>query len=58
MLLKQPSETSLFSDKKFVEAQIHDLLINEDPFGASYFCAIIQSYCVIKFACNYDEARD
>ena len=42
---------------KDCSAQIHDMLINEEPFGDKLICAFIQSYCV-KFAFDYDEARD
>ena len=56
MLLKQPSENVVVFRQKNCWAQIYDMLINEDPLGQVKFVKLL-SYCV-KFACDYDEARD
>ena len=32
-------------------------MLIDDPLEQVKFCGFIQSYCV-KFACDYDEARD
>ena len=49
---------SLLSDKQIAGfSQIHDMSIVEEVNWDKLICMFVQSYCV-KFACDYDEARD